>query len=78
MPYNAPEWRGERYCLGCHTVTGGVGEDGFCPACTAEWERKQMVDAAEIEAAIVAAKLLMPGLSDRQIRRMLKKGKFIA
>jgi hypothetical protein len=78
VPYNPPEWKGERYCLGCRMVAPGVGEDGFCPDCIREWERKQIIDAHDMEAAITAAKLAMPGLSEKQLRRMMKKGRFIA
>jgi hypothetical protein len=77
MPVDVPEWRGERYCLGCRMVSPGVGEDGFCPDCIAAWERKHIIDAQEVEMVIAKAKLAMPGVSERQIRRMMKRGRFV-
>lgn len=81
MPANAPPWEGERYCIGCRMVAGGVDEEGLCPECAEEWAKKMVIDAAqaayEQARAIDAAKKLMPGLSDRQIKRLLKKGRFV-
>lgn len=77
MPYQAPPWQGERYCLGCHLVCGGVGEDGFCPECAAAWEAKLRADTEDYLVTLAKAKAAMPGLSDRQLMRMMRKGRFI-